>query len=113
MDRTGQVWHPIGIPRGLARTASALADKAPTVCKNSLRELKGISSFSTPMIIEAGMQKSDSSPFPILTEQEYRDPVCGMTVTKSKAAGHVEYGGKDYYFCAASCAAKFKADPEK
>lgn len=59
------------------------------------------------------MHKSDLSPFPILTEQEYRDPVCGMTVTKQKAAANVEHQGKDYYFCAISCATKFKADPKK
>lgn len=59
------------------------------------------------------MQNPGTSPFQILTEEQHRDPVCGMTVTKSKAAGRVEYEGKDYYFCATSCAAKFKADPEK
>ncbi len=40
------------------------------------------------------------------------DPVCGMTVQPTTAAGSYEYHGKKYYFCAARCLEKFKADPE-
>ena len=40
-----------------------------------------------------------------------RDPVCGMTVDPARAAAHVEYGGKTYYFCCAGCASKFRAAP--
>jgi Cu+-exporting ATPase len=39
------------------------------------------------------------------------DPVCGMTVQPATAAGSYEYQGKTYYFCAASCLAKFRTDP--
>ncbi|MDP3597289.1 MAG: heavy metal translocating P-type ATPase, partial [Nitrospirota bacterium] len=39
------------------------------------------------------------------------DPVCGMTVQPATAAGSYEYQGKTYYFCAASCLTKFRADP--
>jgi P-type Cu+ transporter len=41
------------------------------------------------------------------------DPVCGMTVDPARPAATVEHGGKTYYFCGASCAAKFRAEPEK
>jgi len=41
------------------------------------------------------------------------DPVCGMTVDPSHAAGKSSYQGKDYHFCSQGCAAKFEADPEK
>src|SRR5687767_8350243 len=41
------------------------------------------------------------------------DPVCGMTVDPAGAAGHTEYKGKTYYFCATSCLRKFTADPER
>jgi Cu+-exporting ATPase len=27
------------------------------------------------------------------------DPVCGMTVDPSRAAGHLEHEGLTYYFC--------------
>ncbi len=36
-----------------------------------------------------------------------------MTVDPAKAAAIAEHAGKTYYFCCASCAAKFRADPEK
>jgi Cu+-exporting ATPase len=45
-----------------------------------------------------------------------KDPVCGMTpfVAIAKAKGnHTVYQGKDYYFCSASCKAKFEAEPER
>jgi Cu+-exporting ATPase len=41
------------------------------------------------------------------------DPVCGMMVDPERAAGHVEHGGKTYYFCSKGCVAKFGADPDK
>ncbi|MDF0650642.1 MAG: heavy metal translocating P-type ATPase [Nitrospira sp.] len=41
------------------------------------------------------------------------DPVCGMTVDPTTAAGHYDYQGKTYHFCAVSCLATFKADPER
>src|ERR1700689_3360279 len=42
-----------------------------------------------------------------------RDPVCGMTVDPARATATAEHVGKTYYFCSASCAAKFRAEPEK
>jgi len=41
------------------------------------------------------------------------DPVCGMTVDPSSAAGTHRHDGKDYYFCSKGCVEKFKADPDK
>jgi Cu+-exporting ATPase len=40
------------------------------------------------------------------------DPVCGMTIDPSDAAGSWDYLGKKYYFCQESCLARFKADPD-
>ena len=40
------------------------------------------------------------------------DPVCGMEVTPSKAAGKHDYNGQSYYFCSHHCLAKFKEEPE-
>ncbi len=42
-----------------------------------------------------------------------RDVVCGMTVHPERAPAKAEHVGKTYYFCCASCATKFRADPEK
>lgn len=41
------------------------------------------------------------------------DPVCGMTVEPSKAAGSTTHQGQTYWFCSPHCLAKFKADPAK
>ncbi|MGH9335922.1 MAG: YHS domain-containing protein, partial [Vicinamibacteria bacterium] len=41
------------------------------------------------------------------------DPVCGMTVSPERAAGHHEHRGKTYYFCSKGCLARFREDPEK
>ena len=43
----------------------------------------------------------------------YHDPVCGMDIEQQDAAGSLEYGGKQYYFCSKSCLDKFKAHPEQ
>jgi P-type Cu+ transporter len=41
------------------------------------------------------------------------DPVCGMTVDLSNAAGSHQHKVETYYFCSKGCETKFKADPEK
>ena len=40
-----------------------------------------------------------------------RDPVCGMNVNPATAKHVYSLGGKNYFFCCASCLEKFKADP--
>jgi Cu+-exporting ATPase len=42
-----------------------------------------------------------------------RDPVCGMSVDPSKAAGKVEHASRTYYFCSPRCAERFSREPEK
>ena len=42
-----------------------------------------------------------------------KDPVCGMTVEVNESPFQLNYKGKDYYFCAASCLKEFKENPEK
>jgi P-type Cu+ transporter len=41
------------------------------------------------------------------------DPICGMTVEPTNAAGKHERNGKAYYFCSQHCLTKFKEDPDK
>jgi Cu2+-exporting ATPase len=41
------------------------------------------------------------------------DPVCGMQVDESRAAGRSEYKGKTYYFCSTHCKTTFDKEPEK
>jgi Cu+-exporting ATPase len=40
------------------------------------------------------------------------DPVCGMSVDPSAAAGAWPHGRTTYYFCSVGCLGRFKADPE-
>ncbi len=42
-----------------------------------------------------------------------RDPVCGMDIDPTTAAGISEYKGDKYYFCARGCKIDFDKDPEK
>ncbi|MEI7592366.1 MAG: permease [Actinomycetes bacterium] len=39
------------------------------------------------------------------------DPVCGMTIEKSRAAATSEFNGQRYWFCATGCCDRFNADP--
>ncbi len=42
-----------------------------------------------------------------------KDPVCGMDVSPSTAAAHVEHHGTEYHFCSKGCAEKFRASPDR
>ena len=42
-----------------------------------------------------------------------RDPVCGMVIKTSDAAETIDHAGQKYYFCSKSCAAKFRAAPDR
>src|ERR1700723_845014 len=42
-----------------------------------------------------------------------KDPVCGMAVDPIRAGAQEEHDGRNYFFCCAGCATKFRADPAK
>jgi len=42
-----------------------------------------------------------------------RDPVCGMMVEPARAPAKRSHAGRTHFFCCASCAEKFRAEPEK
>ena len=42
-----------------------------------------------------------------------KDPVCGMQVDPTKAAGTSEFQGKTYVFCSAVCKRKFDSNPQQ
>jgi P-type Cu+ transporter len=54
-----------------------------------------------------GMMRNQSSDPPTSVV----DPVCGMTIDPTTAAGTSEYNGQTFYFCNPSCKAKFDANP--
>ena len=41
------------------------------------------------------------------------DPVCGMSIEASTAAGTISHGDTTYYFCSISCRERFEADPDQ
>ena len=64
-------------------------------------------SHSTPPRVSLGLLPEEQAP------SATTDPVCGMTVDPANAAAHAKHGDKTYYFCNASCAQKFSADPAR
>lgn len=42
----------------------------------------------------------------------HKDPICGMDVEESGAAGQSEHEGTTYYFCSTGCKERFDASPE-
>jgi xanthine dehydrogenase accessory factor len=42
-----------------------------------------------------------------------KDPVCGMTVNKSKAKYQTYYQGTAFYFCCAGCKLTFEHSPQR
>lgn len=48
-----------------------------------------------------------------MQEPSFKDPVCGMEVSRTTAADELLYRGKVSYFCAGVCREAFEAEPEK
>jgi xanthine dehydrogenase accessory factor len=44
---------------------------------------------------------------------DVKDPICGMTVDKSKAKYKSDFHGKTFYFCCADCKQTFEQAPER
>jgi len=49
----------------------------------------------------------------VLPTLAVKDPVCGMDVDPTSAAGSFEHEGETYHFCSKGCLAKFRAEPAK
>ena len=48
---------------------------------------------------------------PMAGDETVVDPVCGMRIEPSHAAGSREHRGRTYHFCSDSCLRRFDADP--
>ncbi|HLA94987.1 MAG TPA: heavy metal translocating P-type ATPase [Pyrinomonadaceae bacterium] len=46
-----------------------------------------------------------------MNNDQFIDPICGMSVEPATAAGSYNHNGITYYFCSKGCLEKFKADP--
>lgn len=47
------------------------------------------------------------------SEKTFKDPVCGMEISRLTAIEEMDYQGKSYYFCSGGCREAFKAEPGK
>lgn len=45
--------------------------------------------------------------------ETYKDPVCGMEISRLTAPASYKYNGKIYYFCAEMCRDQFESEPDK
>ena len=50
---------------------------------------------------------------PVAVKAVVKDPVCGMDVETSSAAGQADHKGHTYYFCGLKCKEKFELHPEQ
>ncbi len=50
---------------------------------------------------------------PDLHEEAATDPVCGMQIDRTAAAGSESYLGHPYYFCSDACQQQFAAEPKR
>lgn len=46
-------------------------------------------------------------------QQSYKDPVCGMEISRTTAIEEFVHQGKTYYFCSGACRETFETEPEK
>jgi xanthine dehydrogenase accessory factor len=67
--------------------------------------------------MRANAVKSAARPTPSpalnVIQTDAKDPICGMTVEKSKARYKTDFHGKTFYFCCAGCKQKFEQSPER
>jgi xanthine dehydrogenase accessory factor len=63
--------------------------------------------------IRASAAKSATKSTLSVIQDDAKDPICGMTVEKSKAKHKAEFKGKTFYFCCAGCKQKFEQSPER
>jgi xanthine dehydrogenase accessory factor len=65
--------------------------------------------------MRANAVKSAARPVPSpalnVIQPDAKDPICGMTVEKSKAKYKTDFQGKTFYFCCAGCKQKFEQSP--
>jgi xanthine dehydrogenase accessory factor len=53
------------------------------------------------------------SPVLSVINAEAKDPICGMTVDKTKAKYKAEFQGKMFYFCCVGCKQTFEQEPQR
>ena len=95
------VWMYVRLARARNAKCGDSSETVPDVCHSN----PGLHPAAPATGPETGVMTNE--------EAMVKDPVCGMNVEESKAAGTVMYDGRTYYFCSAHCKASFEKAPEK
>lgn len=105
-DQLARVHAPAGLDLGaLSHTEIAvpiLADIVPALGSRSEDDTRGG--------VQSGPGEMPGTQ-PAASPDEAIDPVCGMTVDRSRTMDRVTYEGVEYAFCCAGCRRRFEADP--
>jgi P-type Cu+ transporter len=100
----------------IAAAAMALSSLSVVTNANRLRAFRSVPlpaaaelDAGIPVSVKVGDAAKEEEP----SMATVQDPVCGMEVDPSGAAGSQEYEGTTYYFCSPACLERFRADPRR
>ena len=99
-DKTSRVRAPAGLNIG--------ASSPEEIAVSILAEIVQIRAT----VAKATARPSTGATLNVIRD-EAKDPICGMTVEKSKAKYKADFQGKTFYFCCAGCKQKFEQSPER
>lgn len=62
---------------------------------------------------DLALEKTNEGEMMMKNTTVVKDPVCGMDIDPSKAAGQTDHNGQTYHFCGTKCKEKFDLNPEQ
>lgn len=96
----------------IAAAAMALSSLSVVTNANRLRTFRAVPSeakasrAAVDVVVEVPKEKEEAM-------ATVRDPVCGMDIEPTTAAGSEEYEGKTYYLCSRGCLERFRENPQQ
>lgn len=99
-------------PRRSIGHAGYYVDAPSSRARNIERTPTTIQRFQRPARRRTGREAHVMTPRHEPTPAEEIDPVYGMTLNPSDAAGSTVHEGRTYYFCATGCKTKFDQNPD-
>jgi xanthine dehydrogenase accessory factor len=99
-EKISRVWAPAGLNIG--------ATSPEEIAVSILAEIVQLRASAAKAVI-----RPVTKPTLNVRQQDAKDPICGMTVGKSKAKYTADFQGQTFYFCCAGCKQKFEQSPER